>query len=652
MSAKTNSLPKKKSSSKSSASKKTSRKSSASTRRASEEVPEKKAKTEKRSRIITSHRYTTPESFAVAKRAYDMSLQLMRKVLQSSKDNRVLWVLGVSGSPNASPVDETHKEIKKQYNAALQAWNNHHKEDPTCPAELGKLPAAQVNWVAREVALLLLKWVRATHAKGKLTAHFMEKYKDQPVLRHKMNKMLKCGSICVPGDYKSSTKDKETVILTITEDDIKLFYSHFFDEELVGKFPVLNDGIFVPFDTQGWRTKIRPTEWTRTHATSPYYEFPVNTFLVFPNLKEMKKYPILMKGNPYIDLRVEGPDFHKTGRRIRDSNPEISALMSQGLLLKVSGGKIYIRGATDTEDLVEPESPRALTAPYKSKRNDHLIGVDLGINNPFTISDGQRFGADDALLKKVNHYREKRDETQSRRVRERNHVEARIKNIQAHLDQGKHYATEESREKAKNAIKVLEAKAAELQDVSSREERLTAAITATMRGFSRKCAKDMIAACQAKHSGKNLVFVVEDISMEGMRRRNYRYKSIHLETLKNELKGRAKVITVPAPYTSQTCSSCGVVEKSNRRQEDYKCSSCGLEIHADVNAAINVMRRASDTEIMSLTDEASYMAYAEANNLPVTYRKKDGPGHIQRLCMKDVLQKRWKKTVQGEEPMR
>lgn len=40
-------------------------------------------------------------------------------------------------------------------------------------------------------------------------------------------------------------------------------------------------------------------------------------------------------------------------------------------------------------------------------------------------------------------------------------------------------------------------------------------------------------------------------------------------------------------YTSQRCSKCGVTNKTNRKGESYKCT-CGLEIDADLNAAINI----------------------------------------------------------------
>ena len=43
-------------------------------------------------------------------------------------------------------------------------------------------------------------------------------------------------------------------------------------------------------------------------------------------------------------------------------------------------------------------------------------------------------------------------------------------------------------------------------------------------------------------------------------------------------------------YTSQQCSRCGVIKKENRKGESYSCS-CGLEMDADLNASINILRR-------------------------------------------------------------
>ena len=50
-------------------------------------------------------------------------------------------------------------------------------------------------------------------------------------------------------------------------------------------------------------------------------------------------------------------------------------------------------------------------------------------------------------------------------------------------------------------------------------------------------------------------------------------------------------VKVDPKHTSQTCSGCGVVASESRKDKMYKCGSCGLEIDADNNAAVNILRR-------------------------------------------------------------
>ncbi|EHP86950.1 transposase, IS605 OrfB family [Methanotorris formicicus Mc-S-70] len=43
-------------------------------------------------------------------------------------------------------------------------------------------------------------------------------------------------------------------------------------------------------------------------------------------------------------------------------------------------------------------------------------------------------------------------------------------------------------------------------------------------------------------------------------------------------------------YTSQKCSVCGVIKKSNRKYRGlYVCSNCGIVINADINGARNIL---------------------------------------------------------------
>ena len=51
------------------------------------------------------------------------------------------------------------------------------------------------------------------------------------------------------------------------------------------------------------------------------------------------------------------------------------------------------------------------------------------------------------------------------------------------------------------------------------------------------------------------------------------------------------VIAVNPRHTSQRCSSCGHLDRENRRtQAEFRCQACGHEAHADVNAAMNILR--------------------------------------------------------------
>jgi putative transposase len=59
---------------------------------------------------------------------------------------------------------------------------------------------------------------------------------------------------------------------------------------------------------------------------------------------------------------------------------------------------------------------------------------------------------------------------------------------------------------------------------------------------------------------------------------------------KAEHAGR-ELIAVDPRHTSQRCSCCGHVAQENRlTQAEFRCRACGHEAHADVNAAMNILR--------------------------------------------------------------
>jgi putative transposase len=56
-----------------------------------------------------------------------------------------------------------------------------------------------------------------------------------------------------------------------------------------------------------------------------------------------------------------------------------------------------------------------------------------------------------------------------------------------------------------------------------------------------------------------------------------------------------KVIECTEEYTSQTCTSCGILNKSLGSSEWYSCKNCGLEVDRDINGARNIYLKAFST---------------------------------------------------------
>jgi len=86
----------------------------------------------------------------------------------------------------------------------------------------------------------------------------------------------------------------------------------------------------------------------------------------------------------------------------------------------------------------------------------------------------------------------------------------------------------------------------------------------------------------------------EDIKgmRNGQRRSKYSNAWVYrelLDKLDSKLEGAGVLLQKVCPtYTSQRCSSCGWVRKSNRRGKSFKCTSCGFTADADLNASQNI----------------------------------------------------------------
>jgi IS605 OrfB family transposase len=115
------------------------------------------------------------------------------------------------------------------------------------------------------------------------------------------------------------------------------------------------------------------------------------------------------------------------------------------------------------------------------------------------------------------------------------------------------------------------------------------------------------------------IFVFEKLHINRKRELGKRFNSIlngwsyaQLEQFvkyKSQLVGK-QVEYVDARYTSQKCSVCGHIEKSNRSsQSAFKCKSCGFELNADLNASRNIEQNYYAAQAISLSSRVQSITH-------------------------------------------
>ena len=110
----------------------------------------------------------------------------------------------------------------------------------------------------------------------------------------------------------------------------------------------------------------------------------------------------------------------------------------------------------------------------------------------------------------------------------------------------------------------------------------------------------------SKQYSENQTVVIEDLNIQSMTDKRKSYKELNRNILQQSWgtffgmleyklkRNGGKLVKVNPAYTSQECSKCKAVDKNSRKsQAVYKCTSCGYETNADINAAINILNRST-----------------------------------------------------------
>ena len=203
-----------------------------------------------------------------------------------------------------------------------------------------------------------------------------------------------------------------------------------------------------------------------------------------------------------------------------------------------------------------------------------VVGVDVGIVNFLTTSDGRHYGTFHGKLRD----RHKRDRQKRRR-------KAKLRQC---LE--------------KKGVK-------KLPSTSSKSgQRLARHV--------RQEINRAVNQCFAEHEGTQ--FAYEHLSVTTMRYKAramnaYLYASnlghIPRQVAWNAAKRGVAAIRVRSAYTSQECGVCHYVDRANRpNQQTFCCRVCGHSAHADLNAAINIEHRLADEELSACKNRKAVKA--------------------------------------------
>ncbi|MCX6652059.1 MAG: transposase [Methanomassiliicoccales archaeon] len=204
---------------------------------------------------------------------------------------------------------------------------------------------------------------------------------------------------------------------------------------------------------------------------------------------------------------------------------------------KVQSAQLIVgRNACFLNVHVEGEAP-----PFNG--GDRRLGIDLGINNVAVCSDNTFFNS--------KHWK---------------NVKGKYQHLKAEL-QSK--GTRSAKRK--------------LKKTSGRERRF-------VRDLNHCVAKEMV-------SKPYDVLVFEDLTAIRDIKKNKKFNRklgnwsfaqlLRFVEYKAEALGK-KVMVINPYHTSQSCSKCGRVSRSNRKKRQFKCVECGFSIDADLNASRNI----------------------------------------------------------------
>ena len=309
-----------------------------------------------------------------------------------------------------------------------------------------------------------------------------------------------------------------------------------------------------------------------------------------------KKANVILTSNLY-KFNTNNRIFMFSGKA-KNSRIEIDLI---GNVPKLKGTLELVKNQKDNQYYLHVPLDRIINKKEMTEQSE-VLGLDVGITDLITLSNGSVYGANSAEL----FYTLSDNLVNKNRSRLFSYKRKLEQRILAELDLSK---------KA-----ILEQKLKNLEDNNLGSKKRNAKIGK----YKSRIASHINCELNKMIKEEDLKEIVrEDLNWSSKKRSVSRKqqnrfstwtKGILLERLSIKLaEKRIKETIVNPAYTSQVCCKCNHL--GSRKSKEFKCSNCNLSIDADFNASINIKKRKFISEINIDTPYKEVKKYYE--NIPV-----------------------------------
>ena len=294
---------------------------------------------------------------------------------------------------------------------------------------------------------------------------------------------------------------------------------------------------------------------------------------------------------------LNNKNFAFTGKK-KHSRIEISLI---GNIPKLKRTLELVKNQKTNQYYLHVPLDRIITKKNMTDESE-ILGLDVGITDLITLSNGSVYGANFAEL----FYTLSDNLVNKNRSRLFSYKQKLEKRISTEQDQSKKSILEQKLKNLEDNNLVSKKRIAKISKYKSR-------IASHINCELNKMVKDENVK-EIVREDLNWSSKKKNVSRKQQNRFSTWSKGVLLERLSVKLaeKGIKETIVNPA-YTSQVCCKCNHL--GIRKGKEFKCSNCNLSIDADFNASINIKKRKFISEINIDTPYKEVKKYYE--NSPV-----------------------------------